>query len=348
MVTTFLEAAAGTVIVAAVMADVFATVLVPGPAFGGRGIAGWTKALVLPAWQHLSAVQGERRALSNVFAPSLFALAFVSWLLLLVGGFGLLFHAARDLFEPAIETFSQAAYVAGSSVLTLGVSEVDAQGLARWLILVAALCGFSVITASITFILQVQSALHQRETQVMTLSGMAGRPATALTLLETFAALELKEELPGFFRAWRDWSASLLHSHVASPVLGYFHSVDSENDWVTALSVVLDAATAINVLTDEPARGSAALMHRSGARTAAHLCNLYRLPSPDAVPVGEDTIERFASALEELGYSVRRENAAERFSKMRADYRGRLEALALHLGSSATDLMPAASLDHPR
>ena len=132
---------------------------------------------------------------------------------LLLVGFSLMFHAAGHLFSPPVLEFDLATYIAGSSLLTLGVSEVSAHGLARWLILSAALCGFGVITATISFILQVQSSLHQREAGELTLSGLAGSPPSGVNLFETFANLKFVPSLETFIKDWRDWSTAVLHSH---------------------------------------------------------------------------------------------------------------------------------------
>jgi len=39
------------------------------------------------------------------------------------------------------------------------------------------------------------------------------------------------------------WTAETLESHVSRPLLAYFHSQHAGHSWVTALGVVLDAAT---------------------------------------------------------------------------------------------------------
>ena len=249
-----METVIGFAIVLATLADVFSTVLAPGPANGRLRIAGRVREMTLPLWRYASRRRGRggRQQLSNIFAPVLFCLAFAAWALLLLAGFGLLFHASGQSFSPPLATFDEALYVAGSSLLTLGVSEVNASGTARWLILWTALCGFGVITATITFILQVQASLHQREAGVLTLSGLAGSPPSGIVLLESFAKLDLRTDLPAFFKEWRDWSAAVLHSHASYPVLVYFHSMDAESDWLPALGAVLDAATLLSVLTSDP------------------------------------------------------------------------------------------------
>ncbi len=96
-------------------------------------------------------------------------------------------------------------------------------------------------------------------------------------------------------------------------------------------------------LTDEESSGAAALMHRAGSRTVAHLCDLLDLdadevdvPTPDAVAV-------LADRLRQAGYSAKGAatalNAAP-LAKVRSDYAGRLASLSRHLGAEQTHLVP--------
>ena len=344
MMVQAVEGLVGLAVTALALADIFCTILIPGPVKGPFRIAIRLRDLGLPLWRGLSRLRagGRRQRLSNVFAPLVFILAFGTWSVLLLLGFALMFHAAAASFRPALDGFDQALYVAGSSLLTLGVSEVDAKGGARWLILWAALSGFGMITATFTYILQIQNSLHQRESGVLTLAGLAGKPPSGIGLLESFAALGLRDDLPDFFKDWRDLSAAVLHSHVSFPVLVYFHSVDAESDWLSALHAVLDAATIVMELTEEMSTGKAALLHRAGSRTVSHLCALFDLGLDAAdAPADEDVaavIERLLAA----GYRAKRLAGPEtaRFLKLRGDYSGRLDALAAHLGAERTRLIP--------
>ena len=344
---TVLQALIGFVIAAGTLLDVSSTVLVPGPGFGDRSLGAFVRRLTLPLWRHMTQSGRRRASLTNVYAPLLLVLVFLSWLLLLLFGFGLMIHAAAVFFHPPLPDFSTALYVAGSSILTLGISEVDAQSFARCLVLTAALSGFSVVTATITFILQIQAALQERETGVLTLADMIGSPASAITLLETVGQLGIAAELPEFFRFWRDWSASLLHSHVAYPILGYFHSVEADSDWLTALFVVLDAAAIVSMLPDEPARGMATLMNRSGLRAVARLSELYGVGAATAPAVEPELLQLIAMRLTRAGFSKLHPDALSGFAVIRTGYADRLVAIAGHFGVRTPDLLPGAQPSTP-
>jgi hypothetical protein len=341
--TALLEFLLGLAITIAALTDVFTSVLVPSPASGWLRITGHVRTIALQAWRARRRLPGGRNGrLSNLFGPLLFFFAFLTWVLLLFLGFGIMFHAAGDLFNPPLGTLSDAIYLAGSSFVTLGVSEVDAIGFGRWLVLCAGLSGFSIITATVTFILQVQAAFDQREWRVLTLRDTAGQPPSGIGLLENFGKLGMQAELPDFFNGWRDWSATVLHSHAAHPILGYFHSVDHESDWLSALATVLDAATLVAALTESPAKGPATLLQRSGARTAASLCALYDLDRDAPDRASTATIEQLGARLAAAGYELSDpQGARERFEQMRATYSAEIAAIATHLGTPRVPLLTA-------
>jgi len=338
------EFAIGLLITLNTLIDVFSSIVVPGPSTARLSVARHVRRMSVPLWRYVSQkrASGRRQQLSNSFAPLLFFLAFATWMALLLIGFSLMFHALGASFEPPLAGPGDAIYFAGSSLLTLGVSEVDAHGPARWLLLWAGLSGFGVITATITFILQIQTGLQHRETGVLTLSGLAGTPACGILLLENFAALGLRGELRSFFKEWRDWSTATLHSHVAHPMLVYFHSVDAESDWLSALHAVLDAATLILVLTEEESLGTAAMMHRGGSRTAAHLCDLFDLETKELEPIPEESLQLLITRLQDAGYAAKpaSKKLATELSKFRSDYTGRLNSLSEHLGAERVELVP--------
>jgi hypothetical protein len=262
-------------------------------------------------------------------------------MVLLLFGFALMLHASAAQFTPPLNDFWEALYLAGTFMFTVGSGAADAHGYARWLLLIAALSGFGVVTATITFILEIQTNLHEREKGVLKLSGLAGKPPSGVGLLESFAALGMRDALGGFFREWADWSAAVLNSHASFPVLVYFHSIDSESDWVTALQAVLDAATLTMAVTEEHC-GAAVFLHRAGARTAAHLAELFRLDADDPYPPDAPMLQAVSRRLQQAGYATKPidSDLVAQFANLRDDYAGRLKALAQHLGSQQCPLVP--------
>lgn len=321
-----LEFAAGAALVLIALFDVFATMLVPGPVTSRFNLIIHTRRALLPLWRR----SGGARP-SNGYAPFAFLVTFLCWGVLLLFGFGLMFDAIGDRFQPVLAGPSDGIWVAGLSLLTLGVSEFGADGLARGLILFAGLVGFGALTTAITFIFQVQAGLSDREPAVLALAAVAGTPPSGIGLLEELAALDARRELGGFFDEWRDWAAATQHSHLAYPVLNYFRSMDGEGDWLAALEAVLDAAAMLVACTDEPeGRAAATLLLRTGSRAAERLVRALRLSPTPGGAAGD--IAPPLDRLERAGYPVREEGAAARFSDLRSGYAPYLDALGEHLG----------------
>lgn len=328
------EFAAGLGIALAALVDIFVTLLAPGATYPFSVVLRWRQAS-LPVWRRFA--PGRRRddpRPHNLYAPVTFLIAFVTWALMMLLGYGMMIHALGGLFDPAVTVFSDGLWIAGSSLVTLGVSEFDAGGVARWVILAAGLSGFGALTTAITFIFEVQSGLHDREPAVLALATTVDGPLAGIRILEAHAELGATADLPAFMTAWRDWSAATLHSHLAYPVLNYFRSMDGEGDWLASLEAVLDAASLIVACMGESeARGPAVLLHRTGTRTAERLRQALRLPPEPAQP-GAEEMERLLDRLRLAGYPVRAEDARERFAAMRAGYAPQVAALARHLGGN--------------
>ena len=340
MVGQAFEFAAGLLITLAALVDIFVTLLAPGASYPFSVVIRWRWAS-LPVWRRFAPrrASGDLRP-SNLYAPVTFLLAFISWALLMLLGYGMMIHALGGLFEPKVTVFSDGLWIAGSSLVTLGVSEFDASGAARWVILAAGLSGFAALTTAITFIFEVQSGLHDREPGVLVLATTVGTPPSGVRILEVYAELEAKDDLQAFMTEWRDWSAATLHGHLAYPVLNYFRSMDGEGDWLASLEAVLDAAALLVACTaDRQARGAATLLGRTGAYAAERLRVALRLPSEPAEPAREQ-VDALVDRLRRAGYEVRAEGARERFAAIRSTYAPQITALARHLGGNRASLIP--------
>ena len=153
--------------------DVIDTVVVPGRTGGLLSVLRRIIRLSLPLWR---AARRREQGVSTSFAPFALVQAFVVWMLLLTFGFGLMVRALASSFEPALPSFGQALFVAGSGLVTVGLSETDATGLARWVVMSSGFFGLAVVTLAVTYLLQVQGATSSRDAGILKLTTSAGRP----------------------------------------------------------------------------------------------------------------------------------------------------------------------------
>jgi len=79
------------------------------------------------------------------------------------------------------------------------------------------------------------------------------------------------ERLYRFFAEWEVWTAEILESHVSYPMLAYFRSQHAGQSWVTALGVVLDAATLTAACVHGAEDQEPYLMYRRGRRAVEEI-----------------------------------------------------------------------------
>lgn len=269
------EGLVGAALAGLTLLDVFDTVVVPGATRNPLRIAQRVRLLSLPLWRRrASSLDGAPR-IARGLAAFILTSTFALWMALLLLGYGLIDDALKDSFHPAIRSLPEAIYTAGLGLVTTGMSGRDADGMARWVVLISGVSGLAVMTMAVTYILEVQNGLQQRDPALAKLSTTAGRPPSGIALLETYAALGSCSELGPLFREWRDWSADVLHSHSSNPVLAYFRSISAEMDWPLALGVVLDAASLYAAFVGGDETGPAMLLHRDGSRLTTSLARLF-------------------------------------------------------------------------
>jgi hypothetical protein len=328
---------AGIVVAGLTLRDVFDTVVVPGGSRAALQVARRLGAALLPVWK---LVRGRRRGVSGTFAPVVLVASFVIWIALLALGFGLMAYAARASFQPRLESLAEAVYVAGSSMMTVGPGKTDsASGIARWIVLGAGFCGLAAMTMAVTYLLQVQSSIGQRDTGIIKLNTSAGNPPSALTLLERLAALRLGDGVRGILEESRNWCATVRQSHSAHPTLIYFQSIGVGAGWPAALGTVLDLALiAEHCIDDDTLFGPAVLLRDEGVRMSGDLARLAGL-KPKEVTADEAELKQAAHRLATSGYPIRSNPDYAAMSTQRSQYRAFVEALADHLGKPTAVLV---------
>lgn len=346
--------AVGLVLVALVAWDLFQTVVVPRPSPGRFRI---TRYVISGGWWAVKSVGRRlggrwRDTLFGLFGPGSAILLLGVWLATLIVGFGLMLFALRDQLAPAPGDLGTAIYFAASSLLTLGASDVIAHGTAaRILVVVAAAGGLGAVALVVTFLFSLYGSYQRREVAVVTLQAAAGAPPSAVGLLETYAALSLRERLDPLFREWESWSAEVLDSHVAYPILGFFRSSHDNLSWISALGTVLDAATLVVTTIEDLPRGDAELCRRAGSHLVEDLSNL-GFRETAAGWLSRDDFDLVCDRLERAGYRLaRRDDAWGRFEAARLAYAPRLEAMARYWDVAASSWLGTMgelrSLAHP-
>lgn len=338
MIVNLIVFIGGLAIAAVTLRDVFETVVVPGGNRGSLRVAHRLAYVLLPLWK---LARGRRRGLSGIFAPIVLVVSFVLWISLLAIGFGLMLYATRSNFQPPPDSISEAIYQAGGAVLTLGLNDMRATGLGRWIVLGAGFCGLAVMTMAVTYLLAVQTSLSTRDSGVIKLNTAAGDPPSALALLEHYAEIDDRQELGGMLREGRNWCATMHQSHLAHPSLLYFQSTGTGAGWPAVLGALIDLALIVeHCLDDRALRGPAILLGAESTRLADNICEnigIASKPSECCPAEVEQLIERLARA----GYAVRMDVNVSALAEQRRAQQSRVEGIAVYLGKPSAPLISA-------
>jgi multisubunit Na+/H+ antiporter MnhC subunit len=327
----------GAVLLALTLWDLFQTVVVPRPTPGRFRIARYA---IRGSWTAVRALgrgrsDHTRDLLFGIFGPAAAVMLLTLWLGGLILGYGLVLYSIRDQLSP-LPNFGTTVYFAATSVLTLGFGDVVSNGpLARILVITAAATGLGVVALVVTFLFSLYGSYQRREIDVVTLQATAGAPPSAVALLEAYARLDLIDRLPEFFIGWQRWSAEVLDTHVAYPLLGFFRSSHDNLSWISSLGTVLDASSlVITTITGIP-RGEAELARRVGSHLVEDVSNLgFRHGVPGTLIRAD--FDAAWTRLAEVGYRLEPADTAwPRFEAARAMYAPRLEQMANYWATAA-------------
>ena len=328
----WLELLVGITIIAFVMYDVFSAVVVPRAV---SPVGRLSATFVRSTWRVWRAVSlripdDERREdMLGRYAPAALVSLLLTWLTVLIVGYGFVFHALHDQLRPHVTTFLDALYTAGT-LLTIGLSDFAPTGTeARFLAIAAGATGLALFAIIIAFIFSIFGSFQNREVFVVMMGSRMGAPPSGVTLLETTARWKLDSDLGQGFRDAEKWAAAVLESHLAYPILAYFRSSHDDESWIGTLGALLDASTMLITLTDSPLVGQAKLFHTLGVHLTRDLSRYFHITGMEGVGIERSEFNDACAQLAAAGVAVQNDDAAwQRFSELRTRYAGPLNEMA--------------------
>jgi hypothetical protein len=330
------EMVAGLLLLAVTFFDLFQSVVLPRPSVRRVQLA---RTVVRPFWRFWKWAlnRGTRidrsEARLAAFAPIALLTLFLIWALALITGYALVIDGLDLEFTPPLKNFLESFYVSATTLVPLSYGDfVPEQGPARLLIVIESATGVVVAALAITLLFELYGAFRNREESVVALDALAGAPPSAVQLLETAADPNMDGALKETFDEWRKWSAMVLESHLAYPLLVYFRSSHDNEAWINSFAAVMDSAALILTSTDDPSRGAAKLMFTVGNHLVEDLTWVFRL-TVEPNPIIEKS--EYRAAIERLrtaGYRVSDGDANwEKFSRFRSKYASALNLMATYL-----------------
>ena len=321
--------AAGLAIVAVTAASVFTTLVIPRTTSSRllRSISKILAKVLRPILRHLPSYAAKDRVMALV-GPLGLVLLFVSWLALLVLGFGLtIWWGSRSPLDSALA-------VSGSSVFTLGVA-AQRVGSSETLEFIAGGMGLLVIALEIAYLPTLYTAFSNREIEVTLLATRAGTPAWGPEILTRHQRFGTVSELPELYVTWERWAAAVSETHTSYPSLLWFRSPNPSRSWLLALLAMLDAAALHDSVCPSSAPRQARICLAMGTNCLRSLAQAIHIEfDPDPLPTMPVrlTEEEFRAGLERMAqvdfpFERTPEEAWRHFRGWRINYESIADAL---------------------
>jgi hypothetical protein len=244
----WVEPVAGALLMALVLADVFLTVLY---ARAGTGII--SDRLARSVWLTFCIVGSGRNKgrLLSFCGPVIVVALLLAWSILLALGAGLIIHpqlgtSVVNANQDTPTDFVTAVYVAGSSLSIVGGGNFAPQSAgAKLLFLLNSVIGTSVISLTLTYLMQIYGALRSRNALCLKIDALSAQTGDAAELL---AHLFAGNQLAAGYNNLSELAAEVVETkeaHHFYPVLFYFRFPEPSYSVSRASLMALDAVSLI-------------------------------------------------------------------------------------------------------
>ena len=345
-----LAAAAGIVIIVAVLWEAFETIVLP------RRVTRhfrFTRLFYRTTWKPWAVLLGRvqpvkrRESYLSYFGPLSLLGLLVAWAVLLVIGFALVHWAAGSSVYAATPGlpggFWTDLYMSGTTFFTLGLGDVTPRSpLARFVTVVESGIGFGFLALVIGYLPIIYQAFSRREANITLLDARAGSPPSAVELVRRHASD--REAMVELLRDWERWSAELLESHLSYPVLCYFRSQHDNQNWLAALTTILDTCALVIVGMENVPRRQAQLTFAVARHAVVDLAQIFSTaPGHNHNRLPPEQMSELRAALAEAGWKLEEGRAADqRLDELRAMYEPYVRALGHYLHFSLPGWFPPA------
>lgn len=228
----------------------------------------------------------RRSALLSIFGPFSLLGLFAVWGLSLVFAFALMNWSIGSNFKlPENETpsFAVDLYVSGTTMTTLGLGDVTPRSpAARLITVIEGGLGLGLVALVISYLPALYQAFSRREVEISLLDARAGSPPSATELLYRSASGGRPGGLESLLADWERWCAEIMESHISYPVLCYFRSQHTNQNWVTAITAVLDTCAFCIACLEHESRPQARLTFAVARHAVVDITQVFqRKPSAD-------------------------------------------------------------------
>ncbi len=331
--TSVLEVLTGSLLIVVAFYDLFKSVVLPRPAINKFVLVRQLFFFTWRFWRWVGDRMSQacrREGWLATFAPIGVLLMFFVWAGAFVLGYGLVIDGLRDQTHPVPGDFWESLYFSATTLVPLSYGDYVPTGLgARLFTIAESTTGVAIAALAITLLFSLYESFQRREELVVTLDALAGAPPSGVQILETAAELHMRDQLVKTFDDWREWTAAVLESHLAYPILFYFSSSHDNEAWLNSFGAVMDAANLVVSTVDGEAKGSARLTLTIGNHLVEDMAWNFRYSAEQYVGVERHEFREALERLTKAGYACKDEDVAwEHFSKIRGKYAYALNEMA--------------------
>jgi hypothetical protein len=204
--------------------------------------------------------------------------------------------------------------------------------------------GLMILFIVIGYLPALYESFSRREVVVSQLDPRAGSPPSAGALLIRTADRGGWDEIATYLDEWDNWTAELMETHLSYPILAYYRSQHVNQNWLAALTTVVDTSAFAMATAPGPAAHAGELTFAIGRHALADLAYTFRVtprpPSEDRLP--DSVLHELCDELSERDLELADEEAARvRLTELRHTYEPYANALAEHLAVPLPSWMPA-------
>jgi hypothetical protein len=312
----------GALLVALMLSEFFVTFLLPRRVRRDPRIARGLSRLLWGPWRAISRRLAPPTADTwlGLFGPLALVVQLVVWSVGLLIGYGLI--------EWAVAGGPFWTRILNSSGLFLSAGGLSGSNPLRAVDLLEAATGVGVLFIVIGYMPSVYSAFSRRETAVSQLATRAGSPPAAATLIHRAAGRERWSELQRDLQAWEEWAAELMETHLSYPLLAYYRSQHVNQNWLAALTAMVDVAAFVKATLRDSA-DAADITFRIGRHALADLALQFRLDPVSVERLSDADFERLFRIVDGSGAdNVDSATARRRLDRLREEYEPNAQALA--------------------
>lgn len=247
----FLIVVLGAAIVLGALADLVNTLVStytsPGKWWPSNLVGRSTFVLIRGIARRLPVESNVRERLLSIFGSLVIIELLLVWAVLQVFGFGLIWWGLGEI--PTITGLTDAFYFSGVVFFTVGFGEiVPTEVIPRAGSIVEAFFGVVTIALVVGYLPSLYSAYSDRERALMRLDAGSSDRITPTALIKAWAPDGDPKKIDAEFVQWEEWAAGILETHSTVPLLTLFRSHDRQQNWVTALGLLSDAALQAQII----------------------------------------------------------------------------------------------------